>query len=252
MNDNKQTRTALITGGGVGIGAAIARALADDGLKVAITYRTHAPTQEFLDGLREASGHEPLALAVDATDEAAVNQMVETVAGKLGRIDVLVNNIGGLIKRARLTELTLDLWQEVQACNVVSTFLVTRAVRPHMPEGGRIINLSSLAAESGGHPGALAYATSKGAIVSFTRALAQELSPEGITVNAVLPGFIEATPFHDTFTTAESKAKTITGIPVGRAGVPEDVASAVAWLATPGAAFVSGAMIDVNGAQYFA
>lgn len=137
--------------------------------------------------------------------------------------------------------------------NLDSMFLFTQAAEPHLRRhgNGRVINIGSLAGHTGGHPGALAYATAKAGVLGFTRALATELGPCGITVNAVAPGFVEATPFHDTFTTEASKQATVLGIPLGRPGQPGDVASAVRWLASPDAGFVSGAVIDVNGAQYF-
>jgi 3-oxoacyl-[acyl-carrier protein] reductase len=132
-------------------------------------------------------------------------------------------------------------------------YLAAHHAVPHLPRhaGGRVINVASLAGHTGGHPGALAYATAKAGVFGFTRALATELTPSGITVNALAPGFIEATPFHDTFTSAESKQSTIAAIPAGRAGRPEDVAGAARWLASDDAAYVSGAVIDINGAQYF-
>lgn len=244
-------KTALVTGGGIGIGAAIATQLAADGYAVAITYRTHRPGPDVVARLA-AHGIEPLQLEVEATDAREVAGAVDQTIARFGSLDVLVNNVGGLVQRARLEDLSEDLWQRVQDVNVTSTFLFAKYALPHLRKGAKIINISSLAAENGGHPGALAYATSKGAILSFTRALAKELAPQGISVNAVCPGFIEATPFHDTFTSAESKAHTLTTIPEGRAGEPSDVAGAVSWLASDASSFVNGAVIDVNGAQYFA
>lgn len=241
-------RTALVTGGGVGIGAAIAAALAQAGARVALTYRTHAPSDEFMTRLGPAAK----AIQVEATEEKAVGDAVSSVAAEFGSIDILVNNVGGLVRRARLDQLDLAAWREILSVNLDSLYLFTHFTAQHMPSGrGRIINIASLAGHTGGHAGALAYATSKAGVFGFTRSLATELGPRGITVNALAPGFIEATPFHDTFTTAESKARTIAGIPAGRAGAPEDVAGAALWLASDQASYVSGAVIDINGAQYF-
>jgi 3-oxoacyl-[acyl-carrier protein] reductase len=254
MNDRPlEGRTALVTGGGVGIGAAIALALAQDGARVAVTYRTHEPDPVVLQRLTEASRVPVQARKVEATDDDQVRQAVADVVADSGGLDILVNNVGGLVQRATLDQLDLATWRDIIAVNLDSMFLFTHHARAHLvaSTAGRVVNLASLAAHSGGHPGALAYATSKAAVLGFTRALATELGPDGVTVNALAPGFIEATPFHDTFTTAASKARTIEGVPLGRAGTPADVAGAAAWLAGDHAAYVSGAVIDLNGGQYF-
>lgn len=245
-------RTALVTGGGVGIGAAIASALAAAGARVAVTYRSHAPDEAALEALRTPDGLAALAIQVEATEEAAVSDAVGAVAADFGSIDILVNNVGGLVTRATLEQLDLATWRKILSVNLDGLYLFTHHAAAHLPHGrGRVINVASLAGHTGGHPGAIAYATSKSAVFGFTRALATEFGPRGITVNAIAPGFIEATPFHDTFTTAESKARTIASIPAGRAGAPDDVAGAALWLASAHASYVSGAVIDVNGAQYF-
>ncbi len=247
--DNKH---ALVTGGGVGIGFEIAAALAAAGTRVAVTYRTHEPTLEQLSRLTTADGRSPLAIASDATDEDSVQQLLSILEKEFGSLDILVNNAGGLVERSSIQDMKFSLWKRVQAVNTDSAFLATHYALPLLTRpGGRIINIASLAGRNGGHSGATAYATSKAALFGFTRGLAKEVTQDGITVNAIAPGFIDATPFHNTFTTADSKAETLRGIPAGRAGTPEDVASAVLWLASDSASFVSGAILDVNGAQYF-
>lgn len=245
-------RTALITGGGVGIGLAIAQDLARHGARVALTYRTHEPSAEVLTEFADLSGAAPLALPADVTDPTQVGQLASTLGEELGTLDILVNNVGGLIRRATIAEMDLELWRTVMATNLDSTFLVTHALLPILRrESGRIINVSSLAGRNGGHPGATAYAASKSALFGFTRGLAKELAPEGITVNALAPGFIEDTPFHSTFTTEDSKQQTVSTIPAGRAGVPADVAQSVVWLAGEQSGFVTGTILDINGGQYF-
>ncbi|WP_010203592.1 SDR family NAD(P)-dependent oxidoreductase [Salinibacterium sp. PAMC 21357] len=247
-----QGATALVTGGGVGIGRAIAVGLAAEGARVALSYRSHKPEDSFLHELESASGYAPLAIRLDATNEADVESAIAQVGAEFGAINILVNNVGGLVERAPIAEMTHSLWNQVIAVNLDSLFLVTRHALAIMhADGGRIINIASLAGRNGGHAGATAYATTKAGIFGFTRGLAKELGASGATVNAIAPGFIEATPFHDRFTSAASKAATIATIPVGRAGTPEDVASAATWLASPSASFVSGIVLDVNGAQYF-
>ena len=249
MSPDLSSTTALVTGGGVGIGRRIALRLAQAGARVAVTYRSHEPDAELLAALGARS--EAVIVRLDATSENDVAALATAVSDQFGTLDVLVNNVGGLVRRATMAQLDVELWRTVMAVNVDSTYLVTRALLPLITPGrGRVINIASLAGQNGGGPGAVAYATSKAAIFGFTRGLAREVASDGITVNALAPGFIEATPFHDTFTSAEAKAATLATIPIGRAGDPDDVASAVQWLASVDSSFVTGSVIDINGGQY--
>lgn len=244
-------KTALVTGGGTGIGQGVALALAEAGVRIAVTYNSHEPDQEFADAVERGSGFPLKSIQLDATAEQEVREAAQNIAMELGGLDILVNNVGGLVQRSSIGDMDFSLWKRVLEVNLDSTFLMTHYALPYLREGGRVINIASLAGRNGGHAGATAYATSKAAMFGFTRGLAKELAPSGITVNALAPGFIEATPFHDTFTTQDSKAETISTIPLGRAGVPQDVAGAALWLASDHAQFVTGTVVDINGGQYF-
>ena len=151
-----------------------------------------------------------------------------------------------------LNEIETDFWNHVMDINLTSMMFVSRAAAPILAknENSSIVNLSSLAGRKGGHPGSLAYSTSKGAVLTFTRALSTELGPEGVRVNAVAPGLILGTSFHNTHTTKESAAATTASIPIKRAGNAADVARAVLYLASEYDGFITGATLDINGGVY--
>ncbi|WUW19386.1 SDR family oxidoreductase [Streptomyces sp. NBC_01463] len=245
-----QGRRALVTGGGTGIGAAVAVALADAGADVALTYKAHdgRETAERI----AATGRRAHAEQLDATDPAAVEEAVSNAAEQLqGPIDILINNAGGLVGRHRLVDMPDEHWHTVLNLNLTSAFLVTRAVvRRIGPGGGRIVNISSQAARNGGGPGASAYAAAKAGMHGLMLAWAKEFGPRNITVNTIAPGFIGDTPFHATFTPPETRRAVIESTPLRRAGVPEDVAGAVLYLASDLGGFCTGEIIDVNGGAY--
>lgn len=245
-------KTALVTGGNIGIGRAISLALAECGADVALTYLTHTDP-ETVDVIR-AMGRTGIALRMDATQSAEVNRVVAEVAERLGgHLDILINNAGGLVGRFSLATMTDELWQQVLAVNLTSVFYCTRAVLPYMYTGwGRIVNSGSVAAHHGGASGSGAYAAAKAAVHTLTRTLAKELAPRGITVNAVSPGFISHTPFHNTFTSAAAQEAKIAQTPLQRAGTPADVAGTVLYLVSDLAAFVTGEVAEINGGMWFA
>lgn len=252
MTGRLDGKVAVVTGGGVGIGRGIALALAEQGATVAVTYRTHAPDEELLARIGHASDGSPLAYSLEATDEDEVSRTVQAVVGATGSLDVLVNNVGGLIGRRDIAELDLAMWREVFAVNVETTFLFTKHALARLTDGGHIVNVSSVAGRNGGSRGVAAYAAAKAALFAFTRGTAKEVASRSITVNAVAPGLILDTPFHETFTPVADQQAIIAGIPLGRPGYPADVAGAVTWLSSPESSYVTGAIIDINGGQYFA
>ncbi len=245
----EQRRVALVTGGALGLGRAIALRLAAGGASIAVGYHSH-PADDVIAEI-EAQGGEACAVALDVTDRAQVDEAVADLVARLGRLDVLVNNAGGLLARIPIADMSDDHWHRVLAINLTGAFYCTRAAAPHLGPGGRIVNVSSLAAENGGGPGAAAYATAKAGLIGFTRAAAKELGAKGVTVNAVAPGFIDDTPFHATFTPVEAQRAMVAQTALGRPGDPEDVAAVVAFLASPDAGYVTGTVTDINGGSYY-
>ncbi len=244
-------KTALVTGGGVGIGRETALALARAGADVALTYLSH-PGDGVASEIRTL-GRKGVALRMDATHSRDVDAAVTAAAAALGgRLDILVNNAGGLVARVPIAEMDDDHWRHVIDVNLSSAFYCTRAALRHMAGPGRIVNLSSLAAHTGGGPGAVPYAAAKSGLLGFTRGLAKELAPRGITVNAVAPGLILGTPFHDTFSTEQGKRAMIEATPLRRGGAPDEVAGAILYLASDLAAFVTGELLEINGGAWFA
>jgi 3-oxoacyl-[acyl-carrier protein] reductase len=245
-------KNVLITAGAQGIGESITKHFIDSGANVAIHYFSSADTANQLVEYATSRGHKAIAIPGDLTKEADANAMVKKTTEVLGGLDILINNAGSLVARKLIGEIETDFWHKVMDINLTSMMFVTRAAVPYLGknDNSSIINLASLAGRKGGHPGSLAYATSKGAILTFTRALSTELGPQGTRVNAVSPGLILGTLFHNTHTTKESADKTTSGIPIQRAGNAADVARAVLYLASEYDGFITGATLDINGGVY--
>jgi 3-oxoacyl-[acyl-carrier protein] reductase len=248
---NLLSKRVIVTGGGQGIGRAIVEELLRHGCHVAIHYCTSA------EGAQEAKRLAPTGARVecfqaDLEDESAATDLVSRSAAFLAGLDILINNSGDLVGRRTLEQVDAGFWRKVMDVNLTSLMLVTRAALPHLVKAGQssIVNIASLAGRMGGHAGSLVYSTAKGAVLTWTRFLAKELGPRGVRVNAVAPGLILGTRFHQTHTTAESAAASIAQIPLGRAGTPEDVARAVAFLAAEYDGFITGATLDINGGVY--
>lgn len=243
---------AIVTGASTGIGRATAIALAEAGANVAIHYATNRDeAEQTATGVRERGGQAFLVQADLRRREETAQAIVTAASGLGGSIDVLVNNAGSLVQRVPIEEMPAELWEDVLALNLSSTFYATQAALPHLSSGARIVNVTSIAAHSGGGPHAFAYAAAKGGVISLTRGLAKELAPRGIRVNAISPGTV-TTPFHERFSTPEGLEQVRRTIPLGRLGAPEDCAAVILFLASHASEFLTGEVIEVNGGQWFA
>jgi len=246
-----EKRVAIVTGATGGIGFAVAERLGKEGYTVIINGIDDAAGAEKLKVLTDA-GVSAEYYGFDVTNEELVNANITKIGEKYGRIDVLVNNAGGLGGRSRFEEMTTEFYRKVMALNLDSTFFVSRAAIPFLKKGedATIINYTSNAGWNAGGPGAGIYGTSKAGVHAITRALAKDLAEYGIRVNAVSPGTID-TPFHAQIkaTKPEVFASWANNIMLGRLGKPEDVAGVVAFLASKDAAFITAETIQVGGGQ---
>jgi len=236
-------RTALVTGGSRGIGAAIARRLAAEGARVAITYTRGAEAAAAVVAGIEAAGGRAAAFQADAADAAAVALAVERTVSAFGGLDVLVNNAGTAIPRP-FQEATLEEMDRVIDVNLRGVLVATQAALRHLPDGGRIITIGSCVGERMGTPGLVAYAATKGAVKMFTQGLAREVGARGITVNNVQPGPIDTdlNPAAGDWATPQ-----VANTALGRYGRVEDIAAMVAFVAGPDAGYITGASLTVDG-----
>lgn len=242
-------KVVLITGGTRGIGLAAARKFSEKGYLVAINGHHETRGDEAVKELME-QGFNAVYFRADVTKEAEVEKMINSVVEHFGRLDVLVNNAGGLQGRKAIEGMETKHWNSVMDLNLNSAFYASRSAIPHLKiSGGSIINVTSIAAYMGGGPGAAAYAVTKSGLLAFTRGLAKELIPYGIRVNAVSPGTID-TDFHKS-TNRDLLESWVKGIPAGRLGRAEDVANVIYFLASPEAEYLVGEVIQVNGGQDF-
>jgi 3-oxoacyl-[acyl-carrier protein] reductase len=246
-----QNKVAIVAGGARDIGRAISEKLAVEGAKVVVNYcNSEQGANEAVDAISRAGG-EAIAVKGDMTVAADVENLVKVAQAHYGEtVDILVNVVGGLVARKSLLEMDEAFFEHVMKLNVTSTFLTTKAVIPHMVGGGAIVNLASQAGRDGGGPGAAAYGTSKGAVMTFTRAMAKEFGPSNIRVNCVCPGMISTT-FHDTFTKDEVRANVAAGTTLRREGHASEVADLVAYLASSEASFLNGVSLDINGGTIY-
>ena len=247
---NMKGKTAIVTGGGRDIGRACVMHLAGAGARVAVNYHSSADgAQSAVDEIT-TSGGQAFALKGDMTSDLDVAQLVRETQSCYGdEIHALIHVTGGLIARKTVEEMDVDHWNSVMDLNATSLFRIVKQVAPHMKEGSSIVTMASQAGRDGGGPGAMAYAASKGAVMTMTRAMAKEFGPR-IRVNALCPGMID-TDFHNVFTKPEVREHVANVSPVKREGTSDEVAALAVFLASAHSAFMTGACIDINGGMYF-
>lgn len=236
----------LVTGASSGIGAATAVAFARQGANVLIHYNSKESEARVV--LEEVQRHsvEARLVQADLATPQGTHALAEFAAGQA--IDILVNNAGSLLARTRVLDFTPELWERMMMLNTTSAFFIAQAVLKGMAERKRgfIVNISSVAARSGGGPGAIAYATAKGAISTMTKGLSKEFAPLNIRVNAVSPGTVD-TNYHKTFSSPEALNSVRAATPAGRLGMPEEIAETILFLCGDQASFIHGQIIEVNG-----
>lgn len=244
-----EPRTAIVTGGGQGIGEAICRRLAADGAAVAVLDIQESNAASTAAAI-EAEGGRALALGVDVSDRGAIEAAVSEITTALGPPLILVNN-AGITPFERFLDIGREDFQRVIEVNVFGTFEFCQVVLPHMIDAGwgRIVNISSSSAQTGSAR-QTHYAASKGAVVAFTKSLAREVGRKGITVNTVPPGFVETPSLHAAEDEGYVSIEAATAmVPVNRVGQPEDIAAACAYLVRDDAGFITGQVIGVNGGR---
>jgi 3-oxoacyl-[acyl-carrier protein] reductase len=252
MATDLKNKVVLITGASTGIGAAAARAFAEQGSKVVVHYNASKDAADKVAREVKAAGGEALLVGGDVTKSANVKRIVADALAGFGRIDVLVNNAGGLVQRTKIEDYTEAFLHQVLDLNVIQVAMFMHEVVPAMRRqgGGNIINVSSIAARHGGGGGAIVYAGAKGFISTATKGWAKELVGDKIRVNAVSPGVI-TTPFHERYSTAEQLKAMQATIPMNRLGTAEECAGTFIYLASDAmSGYVTGQVIEVNGGQY--
>ena len=235
-------KSALVTGGSRGIGAATVRRLAMDGAAAAFTYASSDQKAAALVAEIEADGGQALAIRADSADPEAVQDAVAETASRFGHLDILVNN-AGILLRGRVDAFSLADFDRMLAVNVRAVFVAVQAAVAHMGAGGRIITVGSVTADRSAFPGASVYSMTKAAVAALTRGMAHDLGPRGITVNTVQPGPTETDMNPD----ENFRAMLRPMLALGRIGKDSEIASLIAYLASPEASFVTGAAFTIDG-----
>ncbi len=244
-------KVAVVTGGSRDIGKAISVKLAKEGAKIVVNYFSsetgaHKTVEEI-----KSLGGEAIAVKADVSNQEDVENLKTKAVEAFGnKIDILVNNAGGLFERRTLQEFDASFYNLVMDVNFKSVVFTMQAFESIMSNGASIVNISSQAARDGGGGGSALYASSKGAVSTFTKAMAKELGPKGIRVNALCPGMI-ATKFHDDFTKDQVRINVANATPLRREGSAKEVADLVAYLASDEASFLTGNNVDINGGLAF-
>lgn len=244
-------RVAIVTGGAAGIGAAISRFLARDGANVAVWDMNISAAEKVAEEIR-GMGRKAIACQVDVSKKSDISEAASLVRSQLGPVSILVNN-AGISPEKTFTEITEDEWDKVFEVNAKGMFMCTQAVVGDMLDAkyGRIINISSSSAQSGA-PRMVHYAATKGAVIAYTKALARELAPNGITVNNIPPSTVYTVGLQSVEDRFEGgiDAYVKATIPVNRVGQPEDIANAAAFLASEDSGYITGVTLSVNGGRY--
>jgi 3-oxoacyl-[acyl-carrier protein] reductase len=245
-------KAVLVTGASTGIGAAVAREFGRLGARVGVHYNSNQAAAEKVAEDVRAAGSQAFTIRASAVDSAQMKAAVEATVEQFGRIDVLINNAGSLVRRVPIEQTDDEFFDEVLQLNGRSAWMASAAAVPHMRRqgGGSIIFVTSVAARHGGGPGAVLYAASKGFVSTVTRGLAKELAKDKIRVNAVAPGVI-TTPFHEKYSTPEQLEGFRASIPMARLGSAEECTGAFTFLASEAlSGYMTGQILEVNGGQY--
>ncbi|MFE7661465.1 SDR family NAD(P)-dependent oxidoreductase [Streptomyces celluloflavus] len=246
MSGKLNGKVALVTGASRGIGAAVAKRLAEDGADIALTYQSNREAALFTaDQVAKETGRRALAIRADAADIEAITSAVEQTVRELGRLDILVNNAGvSDMTLPNIVDMPVETIDRLLDVNIRGTILTARAAARHLPSGGRIVNIGSCLGERVTGPGFAVYAASKAAITGLTKGLARDLGPRGITVNEVAPGPTD-TDMNPQGGPAGELQKRLS--PLNRFATPAEIAAAVSYLASPEAAFTTAARIGIDG-----